>query len=54
MKPDHPWSGDEDGHDCVFCAPGSPWRCDARSHPDIEWEDPEAVEELEDEIRYGK
>ena len=31
-RPDHPWAGDEDGHNCADCRDGSPWRCDRLAH----------------------
>lgn len=30
--PDHPWAGDEYGHNCTGCQPDSPWKCDKVAH----------------------
>lgn len=32
-RPDHPWAGDDEGHNCEGCPDGNIWRCDAPAHP---------------------
>lgn len=30
--PDHPWSGDDHGHNCTGCTEDSVWKCDSVAH----------------------